>query len=536
MINYNHDSYSSITKGGFYMNEEFNNQHIPDGENKSFNEENKNDVAGGKSDPLDYYNPETGEFYGESNETEKSNEISQSSETEHSNETPIPEAGGSEQNNQGDNYGGNVQYKWNYDDYQKAIAQNKKPPKKKNKGLKAFLISVGSIFSVLVIVLASVGVWSLAKDGKIGILKSSSSTSSLINNSAVGGASLILQNKPTTSSSEAATGTASPIKMSNEQVVAAVGSSVVSIEIYDLSTVQVSAEGSGIIMTTDGNIITNEHVIDAADKIQVVTSDGKSYDATVVGKDLRTDLAVIKISATGLTKATFGNSDQIKVGEQVLAIGNPGGLEFAGSVTDGIVSALNRKIVSENNYSMNCIQTNAAINPGNSGGALVNMYGQVIGITSSKIAATGFEGMGFAIPINTATPIINSIIQFGYVKDRVKIGIQVQEISAYQASVFKIPVGLAVQGLDKTSDAFAKGIKVNDVITKINEIAVTSYDQFYQEESKSKPGDSVTLTISRGTGTAATTLEVKVVLAEDKGNTTTASTPSNKIPNPNGNG
>ncbi|MFR8334627.1 MAG: S1C family serine protease [Oscillospiraceae bacterium] len=148
-------------------------------------------------------------------------------------------------------------------------------------------------------------------------------------------------------------------------------------------------------------IITNAHVVDGADSLKVVLYDGSTYEATLVGSDSVTDLAVIKIEATNLVPATFGSSEDLKVADQVMAIGNPGGLQFSSSVTVGYVSALNRTITTEDGYTIECIQTDAAINPGNSGGALVNKYGQVVGINSSKIAATGYEGLGFAIPIDT---------------------------------------------------------------------------------------------------------------------------------------
>lgn len=161
------------------------------------------------------------------------------------------------------------------------------------------------------------------------------------------------------------------------------------------SAVSPASEGSGIIATSDGYIITNAHVVDGADSLKVITSDGQTYEAELIGSDSMTDLAVIKIEATGLTAAEFGSSDDLVVADPVIAIGNPGGLQFNSTVTIGYVSALNRSVTnSETGYTMECIQTDAAINPGNSGGALVNMYGQVIGINSSKIVATGYEGLG----------------------------------------------------------------------------------------------------------------------------------------------
>lgn len=191
------------------------------------------------------------------------------------------------------------------------------------------------------------------------------------------------------------------------------------------------SEGSGIIATSDGYIITNAHVVEGASSLKVILSDGTSYEAQLVGSDSITDLAVIKIDATGLQAAEFGSSGDLEVGDSVMAIGNPGGLELSSSVTQGIVSALNRQITnSETGYTMDCIQTDTAINPGNSGGALVNMYGQVVGINSSKIVAEGFEGLGFAIPIDDAQSVISNLKEYGYVKDRAVLGITGQYLTA----------------------------------------------------------------------------------------------------------
>lgn len=445
---------------------------------------------------------------------------------------------------QDDPYGGNVQYKWNYDDYQRALEKDKgasdgneqyhapqggfqavdqpKPPRKKSRGLRVFVISVCSVFGVAVLILAGFAVASMVRGGGLSGLTSSTSSVS-------GG--ITLTDKPSSTSTVSATSTSTGLQLSAAQVVSKVKQSVVAVETYDLRSVDPSAEGSGIITSSDGYVVTNAHVISGGQKFEVVVTaaDGstKSYDAKVVGSDTRSDLAVLKIDATGLSAATFGNSDQIQVGESVLAIGNPGGTEFAGSVTSGIISATNRQI-STNGYSQTVLQTDAAINPGNSGGALVNMYGQVIGITSSKIEETGFEGMGFAIPINVAQPIVDSIIKSGYVTGRVKLGISVETFTSYQAKLYNLPTGLLVDSVDSSSDAAAQGVKKGDIITKINNVTVatgdssTWYDNFYNEESKYKAGDTVTLTVARYTNGSAQTLTFKVKLAEDKGDTSTS--------------
>ena len=180
-----------------------------------------------------------------------------------------------------------------------------------------------------------------------------------------------------------------------------------------------AGEGSGIIFSEDGYIVTNAHVVDGATSLKAILSDGTTYEAELVGSDTLTDLAVLKIDATGLQAAEFGSSEDLRVADQVMAIGNPGGYQLNSSVTIGYVSALNRAISnSSTGYTMEYIQTDAAINPGNSGGALVNQYGQVVGINSAKISATGYEGLGFAIPAETAQPVISDLIEYGYVKDR----------------------------------------------------------------------------------------------------------------------
>lgn len=197
---------------------------------------------------------------------------------------------------------------------------------------------------------------------------------------------------------------------------------------------QAEGMGSGIIIREDGYIVTNAHVVEGAKGITVQLGDGTSYEGRLVGSDSKTDLAVVKVDAENLPAATFGNSDQVKMGEKVLAIGNPQSMDFAGSVTQGIVSGLNRQITAggQNGTTVthytNLIQTDAAINPGNSGGALVNEYGQVIGINSAKVIATGAEGMGFAIPSNEVKPIVDDLIAYGRVTGRVRLGIYATEV------------------------------------------------------------------------------------------------------------
>lgn len=282
------------------------------------------------------------------------------------------------------------------------------------------------------------------------------------------------------------------------------------------SAVDPTSEGSGIIATSDGYIITNAHVVDGATSLKVITSDNKTYVAKLIGSDSVTDLAVIKIEATGLTAAEFGVSGDLQVADTVMAIGNPGGLEFNSSVTVGYVSALNREITnSETGYTMKCIQTDAAINPGNSGGALVNSYGQVIGINSSKIVATGYEGLGFAIPIDVAQPIISELKQYGYVKDRAVLGITGQYIDAMTARFYGLSTGMYVASV--TSDAVtAAGIEKGDVITAIDGKQVASETTITSIVNSKKPGDTVTLNVTRSSTGKTFTAAVKLAQSTGK--------------------
>ncbi len=259
--------------------------------------------------------------------------------------------------------------------------------------------------------------------------------------------------------------------------------------------------GSGKIISENGYIVTNTHVLDGKKKIIVNTYDGKSYQAEISGRDAKTDIAVIKIDAMGLVPAQFGNSDEVVQGEAVVAIGNPAGL--TGSITEGIVSGLNRKIRSASTgFEMDCIQTDAAISPGNSGGALVNMYGQVIGITSSKYATTTTEGLGFAITINEAKPIIEELISLGYVSGRVKIGITFYSgYEDYIAVLFKeeldiempeeLKNALWIDEISKDCDIANTELKKNDFILSFDDVPVSDYGQLEAFLKGKKGGDVV---------------------------------------------
>lgn len=265
--------------------------------------------------------------------------------------------------------------------------------------------------------------------------------------------------------------------------------------------------GTGIVMTGDGYIVTNAHVVydeeyDAgeAKEVSVLFSDEKEYDAKIIAFDVETDLAVLKIDASGFTPATFGNSDELRVGEIVIAVGNPLGFELFGSVTSGIVSALNRQI-SINEKNMTLIQTDAAINEGNSGGPLLNSCGQVIGINSAKMSSSygkaSVEGLGFAIPINDAKTIIDDLISKGYVSGRPQIGISTVDITETYSSYLGLPMGVYVRMVAEGGAAEQAGIKEGDIIIGINDEAITTVDELNNIKNQFKAGDTVTLKIYR---------------------------------------
>lgn len=300
--------------------------------------------------------------------------------------------------------------------------------------------------------------------------------------------------------------------------------SVVGITVnYQISSIfggssNAEATGSGIILTEDGYIVTNNHVISSESQysyfaIQEATGikvniygDDQSYDATVVGTDSITDLAVLKIEKNGLTPANFGDSDGVKVGEFVLAIGNPLGMDY--SVTGGIVSAVNREVESDG-VTYTAIQTDAAINSGNSGGALVNANGEVIGINTLKLAGTGIEGVGFAIPISSTTNIVNQLIEFKTVK-RPYIGISGSAVDESVAEKYKVPTGVYVESVEKDSPAEKAGIQKGDIITKIEGKDVKSVNELNKVKYTYNIGDTVTLTINRNNEEQ----EIKITLTE----------------------
>ena len=274
---------------------------------------------------------------------------------------------------------------------------------------------------------------------------------------------------------------------------------------------QQGGSGSGIIISNDGYIITNSHVIEGASSIKVVLNSGDEFTAEIVGYDSKTDLAVLKIEATGLPVAELGKSADLKVGELAVAIGNPLGLEFQGSVTAGVISALNRTMeVEGRQYTL--VQTDAAINPGNSGGPLVNKYGQVVGINTVKISSYAAEGMGFAIPIDVALPVIEELIENGYVSGRPQIGIGIRDITQTMSMYYNMPIGIYVVSVSPGSDAEKAGIRSGDVVIKADGKAVATSDELNEVRDTHKVGEKIRLTIVRDNET----IDLDVTLGEEK--------------------
>lgn len=425
---------------------------------------------------------------------------------------------------------------WNFPEY--GESQKPNAPKGKKKGLKVFAGILGTLLGVAVLGFAAFGIYSMIMpEQNIVNSPGQSQESGQEKNENV--PELETNSKPS-DNTVSEDGTLTTVQISEK-----VSPSVVGIVQYQSNYFEPTGEGSGIILSEDGYIATNAHVIEDADSLEVVLNDGTTYQGVVVGYDTKTDLAVVKIDATGLTPAELGVSGELKVGEKAIAIGNPGGLTYAGSVSEGIISGLNRSLrASTDGYTMDFIQTDAAISPGNSGGALVNEFGQVIGINSQKLSSDGYEGIGFAIPIDEALPILEDLMQYGRVTGRVKLGISAYAINEYVASVNGIPSGILIDSIDSDSTLLDAGIQAGDIITKVKGTAVNSFTSLSDLLRNYAPGDQVTLTIFRasqsyggsrygysfgGQTVQGTTFEVKVTLMEDTGTAVTSGLQNNSM-------
>ena len=283
--------------------------------------------------------------------------------------------------------------------------------------------------------------------------------------------------------------------------------------------------GSGIIISSDGYIVTNNHVIDNATEVTVTLSNGTQYDAKLVATDTKTDIAVIKIEATGLPEATLGDSDAVLVGDRAFALGNPLGMDLSSSFTGGYISGVNRKLDIEGEDS-NFIQTDAAINPGNSGGALVNAYGEVIGINTIKYSGESVEGIGFAIPINEAKEIADQLLNKGYVS-RPLIGITISTVTEAVKEYYGFAdTGVYVGSVETFSGAERAGLKPGDIITHVNGTRVNTIEELEDIKNQYKAGDVIKFTVNR----EGEVFDTEVTLMDNKTDNTASNNSGNALP------
>lgn len=400
-----------------------------------------------------------------------------------------------------------------YGSYNRPVTPKPEAPKKSSKGKKTGLIIAVIIICVCFLISVGIIVGTLVAGGKN-------------NNTNIGDDTqlnlmegIIDNNDEVVNSGE---------KLSAKQIYKKVHESSVGILVYSSNQQRVYSEGTGIVMSASGDktvtyIITCAHVIDAKNpKITVQTADGTQYDGFVVGLDAKTDIGVVRVNSTDLKPADFADSSNVEVGDTVYAIGNPGGMQFFGSFTNGMVSAIGRPVDSPVGYEVACIQHTAPINPGNSGGALVNEYGQVIGINSSKIASTDYEGMGFAVPSATVKEIVDELIKNGVVTNRPVLGVNVALSSQSQVysiivKVNNLPTGsVIIDTIMDGSDLKNKGVKAGDMIIKVNGKDMETQDVLLDAIEESKVGDTITLTICRvDSEYNISTFDIDVKLVDD---------------------
>jgi len=310
------------------------------------------------------------------------------------------------------------------------------------------------------------------------------------------------ENSKTGFNLEAATGS----EMTIQEIISAAAGAVVEIRTESVTTdiwmgqYITEGAGSGVIFKSDGYIMTNNHVIENASKITVTLKDGTSYDAELVGTDSLTDVAVVKINASGLTAAVFGNSKDLVVGDLAVAIGNPLG-ELGGTATAGIISALDRELTIDGK-NMSLLQTDASINPGNSGGGLFNQYGQLVGLVVAKSSGSGVEGLGFAIPINTASQVASEIMEYGYVTGRAAMGLTLLDLSdAMDAARYGVSrTGVYIVSADTDSSQSA-GFQSGDLLYAIEDQVISSYADVISTLQNYSAGDKVEVTIVRDSKT-----------------------------------
>ena len=416
-------------------------------------------------------------------------------------------------------YGGFSQ-QWNYERFEEKS-------KKKGRGLKVFAIAMSFLF---VITLTAFATYYLTNE----LADADSPVTKLFNNDRHSTVSNEpIRDKITTGDKITVpeiVAEYSGEELSSQEIIALAKPSVVGIktmieEYYSFYGTQTyEGVGSGFIITEDGYIVTNYHVIEDAVSIKVILSDGTEYDAETVGYDALSDVAVLKIEATELPALVIGNSDIVIAGDTVIAIGCPSGIDLAGTATRGMVSMVNREIAITDYYGrtqkmMKVIQIDAAINPGNSGGPLLNSRGEVIGINTLKLSSTGYEGIGFALPINGVMSLVDQICENGAVVERpadsfvtgkAALGITYREITAAESRQYKLPQGVLVVFISQGGAAQRCGIKSGDVITEFDGVEITTDDKLIELIDSKKPGDSVKVKVYRD----GETIELDVTLAE----------------------
>ena len=422
----------------------------------------------------------------------------------------------------------------NPNDYQRYVPQGGgKPPKKKNTGMKVFIALVAVI---VVVAIASM----------VSLFSGNDVTKEPIPNNGVVSGNENATTKPDTDNvGDIQASTGSNYAGEAAEVAAIAKKYNVGILVYQKNSLY--TEGSGVVIKEDNDgkytyIITCAHVVNHSNvALSVLMEDGTEYPADLVGMDTRTDLAVVRIEASGLNKAEIASSENLIVGQYVYAIGNPGGSEFFGSVTNGIISAIARPVSSSTGYEMECIQHTSAINPGNSGGALVNGEGKLIGINSMKIASTEYEGMGFAVPSDVVVEVFNSIIANGYVAGRAKLGISYATPSNYSQTYAMyvqmkgLPTGtIVIAEIGADSDLANKDVKVGDMIIAVNGKDMTNSSMLADMIEDMSAGDSLTLTIVRVNpdNWSQTQQDVKVTLVEDRGTSAPTTESSESQQNP----
>ncbi len=385
--------------------------------------------------------------------------------------------------------------------------QPEPPSKKKNRPFKVLAIVVCCIFGIAVLGFGGLGIYNMVA-GNTGFLDfgtSSSASSTQPNTDSNQGVQEGLGSAPPFQIDETPT-TSDPVSedgiLTPKQIYEKVSPSVVAITaiVPQTGTFEESSNsyGSGIIMNQEGYILTNAHVLgSASNTFQVKLSSGEEYMASFIAADTKTDLGIIRIDAPNLVPANFGDSDSIVIGDDAYAIGNPGGPNLQSSLSVGHISGINRQVIVNGNSEIPYIQTDAAINPGNSGGALINQYGQVIGINTVKISGSSYEGLGFAIPITQAQPYIDQLLVNGRILGRVRIGASFQVIDEARAVANNLPEGLYVYSIQSDSDLLNAGVETGDVVTQCNGQKLTDVSVLKEILKTKQPGETVELTVFR---------------------------------------